>query len=141
MSFLSFFTNQKPDVPSLENKSIISDTISVDQMIYIIYKYMFAVRDFNSYFPIYNECPNLFHVCSKSRSMLTKEFKNKFLVKLYICISKDYKIAHYMFYDKSKTKQIIKSINFDNNKQKYIEKLCKYKQQYNGRGEDPNCIY
>jgi hypothetical protein len=97
---------------------------------------MYAVRDFGGRFSSKGEleCGDMFFVCSKSRNALKKEMGSDVLKNLEVCVRANYRSALYKY------EHDIVEVKFSAEEAKKVEGICKYKQQYNGRGEDPKCV-
>ncbi len=125
-----------PSVPS--SFKVKNGQIEADQLIYIISKYMYNIRDFTGEFGAAGtpECHNLMCVCRDSRKTLKNEFEaNVDLSKLQVCVAQDYTNALY----KIGNSRVVK-VDFEKAQQRIVSSVCKYKHQFNGRGQDPKCV-
>lgn len=119
-------------------------TLTTQQLIYIMSKFLHTVSDFTgeSFKGVVNYCDNLMFTCSKSRTLWYKVF-GKEVLGLNVCVQDTYDKAYYKFRLKTADGKTSftspKSVTFNNDEQAIVKKVCRYKQQFNGRGEDPKC--
>jgi hypothetical protein len=134
----------------MSKKQATQDTVVLTgkQMVDLLDKYMYITRDFQSEFlkapgNKILECWNFFEVCSKSESLVKTKFGIKTPKWFMVCVDSSYKVIYYTAKNQQKDKVRTKDIhvlNLTDVESKQVEKICTYKQQYNGRGEDPKCL-
>jgi hypothetical protein len=118
------------------------------QMIELLDKYMYITRDFQAEFQkapkksVY-ECWNFFHVCSQSEGPVKEKFGIKNPKWFMVCVDDSYKVLLYVAKTRQKDKvtaRDIREVKLIANESKQVEKICNYKQQFNGHGQDPKCL-
>ena len=118
--------------------------LNTEQLIYIMDKFLDTTSDFSgTTFKQVGFCDNLFSRCVKSRDAWYKTFGTN-VYGLSVCIPNTYDKAHYKFKIKNSEGKIEDAktymITFDKKEQALVKVICKYKEKFDGRGDDPKCV-
>jgi hypothetical protein len=117
--------------------------LTSEQLIYIMDKFLRTTSDFwGTTFKNVGFCDNLLFRCTKSRDVWYKTF-GKDVYGINVCVPNTYDKAHYKFQIKNNSGKIQDAktymITFNKNEQELVKQICKYKEKYDGRGDDPKC--
>lgn len=130
-----------------------STPFTAKDLLVLIDKYMYSARDFEGEFikapskdKLY-ECPNFFRVCGTSKEGVKREFNipaNKTIVACVINSGEgaDGGRAYYVIKPKGNANvkpRDIRVVEFTKEQAAQAAQICRYKKQFNGRGEDPKC--
>jgi hypothetical protein len=83
-----------------------------------------------------------FHVCSQSEAVVKEKFSIKTPKWFMVCVDDTYKVLLYVAKTRQKDKVTTRDIHelkLIANESKQVERICKYKQRFNGHGQDPKC--
>ena len=120
-----------PNVKAPITLDPLSASLTADQLIYILVKFMHITRDFSE------KCDILFHRCTKSRALWQKFFGKT--ITMDVCVSPDYKTATYTIFSNYLKKIGSYKVTFSKEQKSLVKLICKYKRQFDGWGDDPKC--
>ena len=121
-------------------------SLSANDVLLLIDKYMYMTRDFDSKFVktpsksnMY-ECYYFFRICNKRLTIVKKKFniQAKYFV---VCVDdENFARAYYIMNENAKVKSTdIKVVEFTPTEAARVKAICAYKKGFNGHGEDPKC--
>lgn len=125
-------TMKNPPIVKTPSKlELVNGTLTADQLIYMMVKFLHITRDFSG------ECENKMWYCVKSKALLYSLFGKG--ITFEVCVDAAYKSASYTVLRNFKN-QATHTVKFSKDQQKLVKLICKYKRQFDGWGDDPQCL-